>query len=41
MCLGNISKDSTVGYVYDSSVGYNTINGSDAINICKYLLKET
>ena len=48
MCLGNISKIFTVdnirktgldGYVFDFSVGYNTIDVSDILDIYKHLRK--
>ena len=49
LCLGNISKDSSVdnmkktglnGYVYDFSVDYNAITVADILNIHKYLTKK-
>ena len=48
LCLGNISKIFTVdnirktgldGYVFDFSVGYNTIDVSDILDIYKHLRK--
>ena len=48
VCLGNISNDFTanekkktglIGYLYDFSVDYNTIDICD-INIHKYLMKK-
>ena len=47
LCLSNISKDFTInniknglnGYVHDFSVGYNTIDVSDILDIHKYLTK--
>ena len=47
LCLGNISKDWSVdnmkktglkGYVYDVSVDYDAIAGSDILDINKYLI---
>ena len=49
LCLGNISKDwstdnmkksSFTGYVYDFSVGYDTISVDDIKDIHKYLIKK-
>ena len=48
-CLENVSNDFTAinmkktrlnGYVYEFSLGYNTINTSNVINIHKYLMKK-
>ena len=49
LCLGNISKDSSVdnmkrtglsGYVYDISVDYDTIAVDGILDIHKYLMKK-
>ena len=49
LCLGNISKDWSVGnmkktglngYVYDFSVDYNAIAVDDILDIHKYLTKK-
>ena len=49
LCLGNISKDWSadnmkktgfVGYAYDFSVGYNTTDVDDIVDIHKYLMKK-
>ena len=49
LCLGNISKDWSVdnmkktgftGYVYDFSVGYDSVAVNDIKNIHKYLMKK-
>ena len=49
LCLGNISKDSSVdnmkrtgfnGYVYDFSVDYEAIEVDDIKDIHKYLIKK-
>ena len=49
LCLGNISKDSSVdnmkkagcnGYVYDFSVGYDSVAVDDIKDIHKYLIKK-
>ena len=49
LCLGNISKDWSadnlkktgfIGYVYDFSVGYNTTDVDDIVDIHKYLAKK-
>ena len=48
-CLENVSNDFTAismkktrlnGYVYEFSLGYNTIDTSNVINIHKYLMKK-
>ena len=50
LCLGNILKDWSLdnviktglaGYVYDSSVGYDSIAVGDIKNIHKYLTKKS
>ena len=49
LCLGNISKDLSVGnmkktglkgYVYDFSVDYDAIAVADILDIYKYLMKK-
>ena len=49
LCLGNISKDwstdnmkktGLTGYVYDFSVGYNTVTVDDIKDIHNYLMKK-
>ena len=49
LCLGNISKDwltdhmkktGLTGYVYDFSVGYNTVTVDDFKDINNYLMKK-
>ena len=39
--VGDVKKARLNGYVYDFLVDYNTIDGSEIVNIHKYLFRKT